>query len=101
MRREVTYNLDLALEKVLTWLSDEQKAALKALENDKPALLAKVFVSKGTKIEGSFRLKSTSRKSLETPRKKPSTRSRRPANTSLAVRFLIKIDCVLRTIKRN
>jgi hypothetical protein len=42
MRREVAYNLDLALEKVLIWLSDEQKAALKALENDKPALLAKV-----------------------------------------------------------
>ncbi|CAJ0939314.1 unnamed protein product, partial [Mesorhabditis belari] len=41
-RREVTYNLDLALDKVLTWLSAEQKTALKALENDKDALFKKV-----------------------------------------------------------
>lgn len=41
-RREVKYNLDLALEKVLTWLNEDQKAALKALENDKPKLLEKI-----------------------------------------------------------
>ncbi|CAJ0582119.1 unnamed protein product, partial [Mesorhabditis spiculigera] len=36
------YSVDTLTTKVLTWLTDDQKAALKALENDKDALLAKV-----------------------------------------------------------